>query len=221
VKLGVLGGTFDPIHLAHLRLCEELREALALDRVVLVPAGDPPLKPRVTPARHRLEMVRRAIAANPGLEVDDLELQRPGPSYTVDTLAELRARHPGTELWFLLGADALADLASWHEPARLLSSANFAVATRPGYSRPLRELLPAALAAPFRDATLGGRLGLLHANGNQLRAVSFTPLEISAREIRRRAAAGESIRYLVPDDVREYIAKHHLYSQPHQEKEVD
>jgi len=221
VKLGVLGGTFDPIHLAHLRLCEELREVLALDRVVLVPAGDPPLKPHVTPARHRLEMVRRAIASNSGLEADDLEIHRPGPSYTVDTLAELRARRPGAELWFLLGADTLPDLESWHEPARLFELASFAVATRPGYSRPLRELLPRALAMPFRDATLGGRPGLLHANGNELRAVSFTPLEISAREIRRRAAAGESIRYLVPDDVREYIAKHHLYSQPHQEREDD
>ena len=215
MKLGVLGGTFDPIHLAHLRLCEEFREALALDRVVLVPAGDPPLKPGVTPARDRLEMVRRAVASNPGLVVDDREIRRPGPSYTVDTLAELRARHSGAELWFLLGADALADLESWHEPARLFELASFAVATRPGYSRPLRELLPRALAAPFRDATLGGRPGLVHANGNELRAVSFTPLEISAREIRRAAAAGESIRYLVPDDVREYIAKHHLYSKTH------
>ena len=221
MKLGVLGGTFDPIHLAHLRLAEELREALALDRVVLVPAGDPPLKPGVTPARHRLEMVRRACASNPGLEVDDLEIRRAGPSYTVDTLAALRAQRPGVELWFLLGADALADLAAWHEPARLLELANFAVATRPGYVRPLRELLPRALAGPFRDATLGGRPGLLHANGNQLRAVPFTPLEISAREIRRRAAAGESIRYLVHDDVREYIAKHHLYSQPLTEREAD
>src|SRR5262249_44455125 len=142
-------------------------------------------------------------------------------SYTVDTLASLRARHPGAELWFLMGADALADLEAWHQPAKLLELANFAVATRPGYVRPLRELLPAALAGPFPDPTFGGRPGLVHANGNQLRAVSFTPLEISAREIRRRAAAGESIRYLVPDDVREYIAKHHLYSQPHQEREAD
>lgn len=222
MKLGILGGTFDPIHLAHLRLCEELREALALDRVLLIPAGDPPLKRAgVTAAPHRLEMVRRAIASNPALEADDLELRRCGPSYTVDTLAALRARHPGAELWFLLGADALADLESWHQPARLLELANFAVATRPGYVRPLRELLPRALATPFRDASLGGRPGLLHANGNELRAVSSTPLEISAREIRRRAAAGESIRYLVPDDVREYITKHRLYSQPHQEREAD
>ncbi len=211
MKLGVLGGTFNPIHLAHLRLCEELRESLGLERVLLVPAGDPPLKNRdVAPAAHRLEMVRRATASNPALEVDDLELRRAGPSYTVDTLRELSARHSGAELWFLVGADTLRDLESWREPARLFELANFAVATRPGYVAPLRELLPPELARPFRD----GPHGLVHASGHELRAVRFTPLEISASEIRRRAASGESIRYLVPDEVREYIAKHRLYSHP-------
>jgi nicotinate-nucleotide adenylyltransferase len=214
VKLGVLGGTFNPIHLAHLRLAEELRESLSLERVLLVPAGDPPLKRSgVAPAHHRLEMVRRAAAANPGLEVDELELRRAGPSYTVDTLAELRARHPGAELWFLVGADTLPELGAWREPERLFALANFAVATRPGYARGLRELLPSALSASFRDGTSG----LVHASGNELRAVPFTPLEISARDIRRRAARGASLRYLVPDEVREYIAKHHLY----REREVD
>ena len=215
MKLGVLGGTFNPIHLAHLRLCEELRESLELERVLLVPAGEPALKHAgVAPAADRLEMARRATASNPRLEVDDLELRRKGPSYTVDTLAALRAKHGGAELWFLVGADTLPELAAWREPERLFTLANFAVATRPGYVAPLRELLPRALAAPFRD----GPRGLLHPCGTELRAVPFTPLEISATEIRRRAARGESIRYLVPDEVREYIAKHHLYE--HDEREV-
>jgi len=152
VKLGVLGGTFNPIHLAHLRLAEELRETLELERVLLIPAGEPALKRSdVAPAAHRLEMVRRATASNPALEVDDLELRRGGPSFTVDTLRTLRARHPTAALWFLVGADTLPELESWREPERLFELASFAVATRPGYVGGLRELLPRALAAPFRD----------------------------------------------------------------------
>ncbi|MFI5314749.1 MAG: nicotinate-nucleotide adenylyltransferase [Myxococcota bacterium] len=218
MKLGVLGGTFNPIHFAHLRLAEELRETLGLDRVLLVPAGEPALKHAgLAAAAHRLEMARRASASNPALEVDDLEFHRAGPSYTVDTLRALRARNPSADLWFLVGADTLPELESWREPARLFELANFAVATRPGYSARLRELLPRALSAAFRDAAKG----LVHASGNELRAVPFTPLEISASDIRRRTARGESIRYLVPDEVREYIAKHHLYQEETDEREAD
>ena len=218
MKLGVLGGTFNPVHFAHLRQAEELRESVELDRVLLVPASEPALKHSgIAPAAHRLEMVRRAAASNPALEVDDLELRRAGPSYTVDTLRALRERNPRAELWFLVGADTLPELASWREPTRLFELANFAVATRPGYAAGLRELLPRALAASFRDT----ESGLVHASGNELRAVPFTPLEISASDIRRRAARGESIRYLVPDEVREYIAKHHLYRDEPEESEVD
>jgi nicotinate-nucleotide adenylyltransferase len=211
VNVGVLGGTFNPIHIAHLRLCEEMREALALERVLLVPAGDPPLKREgVAPASHRLEMVRRASAANPALEVSDLEVRRAGPSYTVDTLAALRERLPGASLWFLVGADTLRDLESWHEPARLFALAHFAVAARPGHAPGLRELLPASLAAAFRD----GPRGLVHAaSGNELRAIPFTPLSVSASDVRRRVARRASNRNLVPDEVIEYIGKHHLYRE--------
>ena len=214
MKIGVLGGTFNPIHLAHLRLAEEMREALGLERVLLVPAGEPPLKTRgVAPAEKRLEMARSACASNPALEVCDLEVRRAGPSWSVDTLAELRARLPGAELWFIVGADTLPDLESWREPERLFSLAHFAVATRPGHSTALRELLPASLAGAFHD----GPRGLVHASGNELRSVPFTPLAISASEVRRRIGSGASIRYLVPDETIEYIRKHHLY----QEKEDD
>ncbi len=210
MNVGVLGGTFNPIHLAHLRLAEEMREALSLERVLLVPAGDPPLKRLgIAPAVHRLEMARRASASNPALEVCDLEVRRAGPSYSVDTLAELRARNPSDALWFLLGADTLRDLEAWREPSLLFSLAHFAVATRPGHDRALRELLPAPLARAFRD----GPRGLVHASGNELRALPFTPLAISASDVRRRVACGVSIRYLVPDEVIEYIGKHHLYRE--------
>ncbi|MEX2204858.1 MAG: nicotinate-nucleotide adenylyltransferase [Myxococcota bacterium] len=210
MNVGVLGGTFNPIHIAHLRLAEEMREALSLERVLLVPAGDPPLKRcDIAAASHRLEMVKRAAASNPALEVCELELRRPGPSYSVDTLAELRASRPGDRLWFLVGADTLRDLEAWREPARLFTLAHFAVATRPGHALPLRELLPASLSAAFRD----GPRGLVHESGNELRTIPFTPLAISASDVRRRVASGASIRYLVPDEVIEYIGKHHLYRE--------
>jgi nicotinate-nucleotide adenylyltransferase len=208
VKIGVLGGTFNPIHLAHLRLAEEMREALTLERVLLVPAGDPPLKHAdIAPAAHRLEMARRAAASNPALEVLDLEVRRAGPSYSVDTLGELRERMPDAELWFIVGADTLPTLPAWRTPERLFALANFAVATRPGQPAGLRELLPAALAGAFRD----GPRGLVHDSGNELRSIPFTPLEISASDVRRRVARGESVRYLVPDEVIEYLEKHNLY----------
>ena len=210
MNIGVLGGTFNPIHLAHLRLAEEMREALALERVLLIPAGDPPLKSHgIAPAVHRLEMARRAAASNPALEVLDLEVRRAGPSYSVDTLAELRARLPAAVLWFIVGADTLRDLEAWREPAQLFTLANFAVATRPGQPRALRELLPAMLARAFHD----GPDGLVHDSGSELRQIPFTPLEISASEVRRRVASGLSIRYLVPDEVIEYLGKHNLYRE--------
>jgi len=210
VNVGVLGGTFNPIHLAHLRLAEEMREALALERVLLIPAGDPPLKRHgVAPAEKRLEMVRRATAENPALEVCDLEVRRTGPSYSVDTLAELRMRLPAAALWFIVGADTLPELEAWREPERLFSLASFAVATRPGHAQALRELLPAPLARAFRD----GPRGLVHSSGNELRAIPFTPLAISASDIRQRVARGASIRYLVPDEVIEYMQKQSLYRE--------
>ena len=208
MNVGVLGGTFNPIHLAHLRLAEEMREALALERVLLIPAGDPPLKRAgVAPAAHRLEMVRRAAASNPALEVLDLEIRRAGPSYTVDTLAELGARMPGAAFWFIVGADTLPELGAWREPERLFALASFAVATRPGHPQRLRELLPAALSRAFRD----GPRGLVHESGNELRSIPFTPLVVSASDVRRRVACGASIRYLVPDRVRRYIEEKGLY----------
>lgn len=213
MSLGILGGTFNPIHLAHLRLGEELREALGLERVFFVPAAQPPLKRRgVAPARDRLAMVELAVAQNPAFGVLTLEIERRGPSYTVDTLRSLRSSHPDQRLWFLVGSDVLGDLDQWREPDALLELASLAVAPRggaPSGAREVRALLPPALAAGLRD----GPQGLLHPSGNELRVIPFTPLGISASDIRRRIARGASVRYLIPDAVADYIRKHSLYQE--------
>ena len=209
MNLGVFGGTFDPVHQAHLRLAEEMRECLGLTQVLLVPAARSPLKPESTASpTQRLEMLELATATHPAFAVLDLELSRAGPSYTVDTLRAIGARHRGARLWFLLGSDAVRELDRWREPEALFELASLAIAPRPGSAgaHP-RELLPATLAAGFRD----GPDGLVHTSGHEIRVIPFAPLGISASDIRRRVARGASIRYLVPDLVVDYIRKHRLY----------
>ncbi|CAG0944518.1 MAG: putative nicotinate-nucleotide adenylyltransferase [Rhodocyclaceae bacterium] len=212
--LGLLGGTFDPIHYGHLRLAEEAREALGLSGLCWIPAGQPPHRaaPRVA-AAHRLEMVRRAVAGNPAFTVDDAETRAPGPSYTVTTLERLRATMPECPLVLLMGADAFLGLAAWHRWRELLDLAHLGVATRPGF--PLSpETWPAELAR-----TCAGRLGgaadaLRTSPAGRVVGFPMTPLDISASLLRARLAGGLSVRYLLPDPVREYIEAHHLYDTP-------
>lgn len=211
MSLGILGGTFNPVHLAHLRVAEEVREGLGLERVLFVAAADPPHKRRdIAPFEHRLEMLGLATAANPAFEICDLEGRREGASYTLDTLRELGARHPHRRLWFILGSDAFELLDTWHRPAELFALASFAVVARPAHDgRPLGELLPAKLGNHFRPT----RLGLEHSSGQEIRLVPTTPLAISASDLRARVARGASLRYLVPDGVADYIQKHGLYRE--------
>lgn len=203
-SLGVFGGTFDPIHVAHLAVAEEAAEALGLERVLFVPAGTPPHKPGlvITPAENRLAMVELAIAGNPRFAVDRLELDRPGPSYTIDTLEALRgtraaAGHPA-DLWLILSAEAFLGLMTWHEPRRVVELARIVVAPRDGYP----DAGPAFLAGHLPD--LADRATFL--DGPRLR--------LSASELRARAAAGRSLRYLVPEAVSAYIGDHGLYQHP-------
>lgn len=210
MSLGVFGGTFNPVHIAHLRVAEEVREALGLERVLWIPSADPPHKRALAAAAHRLEMVRIATSSNPCFEVLDLELARPGPSYTVRTLEELRERHPGQRLWFLLGADALGELHTWREPERLLELASFAVVGRPGArGGSLEARLGAKLAACLRPSPLG----LEHPSGHEVREIAVSQLAVSASDLRRRIARGASVRYVVPDAVMDYIDKHRLYRE--------
>jgi nicotinate-nucleotide adenylyltransferase len=211
VNLGVFGGTFNPVHIAHLRVAEEVLEALGLPRILWIPAADPPHKHEsLAPAAHRLEMVRLATASNPAFEVLDLELRRDGPSYTVDTLRTLRAQYREARLWLVVGTDTFEEIGSWHEPEALFELANLAVVPRPGEREaPLEQRLPERLMAPFRI----GPQGLEHPSGHHVREIAVSGLAISASDLRQRITRGASIRYLVPEPVIDYIQKHRLYRE--------
>jgi nicotinate-nucleotide adenylyltransferase len=194
-RLGVLGGTFDPVHIGHLILGETAREQARLERVLFVPAGQQWRKAEreTAPAEHRVAMVRLAIEGHPQFELSLLEVQRPGPSYTEVTLEALRAGNAEQELFFIIGRDALADLPNWRAPARILELAALLVAERPGEGGGAAE-----------EAVLPG----LKARLEWLR---MPLIEVSASDIRRRVYEGRSIRYLTPDPVVRYIAEKGLY----------
>ncbi len=202
--IGVFGGSFDPVHLGHLRLAEEAREAFALDTVLFVPTWVSPFKTgraTVDPA-HRLEMVRLATADNGAFAVSAIECIREGASYTVDTLRSLRAAHPNAELVFLTGTDAVAGLPRWREPEAVLELARFGVVTRAGTTEQV------------------ARESLSHLPGNWQERVAFlamTNIDISSSDIRARLLAKRSVRYLLPPNVQEYIAVHELYAAKNQE----
>jgi nicotinate-nucleotide adenylyltransferase len=195
--VGILGGTFNPPHVAHLVMAQEARDQLGLDRVLLVPAAVPPHKDvrGVDPGpAARLELCRLAAAGDPGLEVSDLELRRPGPSFTVDTLRELHERDPEHELTFIVGGDMAETLPSWHEPEAVLSLARLAVAERSG----------------VRREVLAERLSGL-AGADRIAFFDMPRLDVSSSDLRERVAAGRSIRHLVPDAVAEEIAARGYY----------
>ncbi len=198
MRVGLLGGTFDPIHLGHLVIAEEARLRLGLDLVLFIPAGQPPHKREegVSPAADRLEMVRAAIGDHPGFSCSEVELLRPGASYTVDTLAALQAQYPQASLFWLLGTDSVTELHTWHDPERLYRLATFVGLLRPGWPRQAVERWLAERPVQARP---------------QLELLEVPLLDISSRDLRRRAQAGEPLRYLVPETVRAYIRRRGLY----------
>ena len=208
-RLGLFGGTFDPVHLAHLRTAEEAREALALDRVDLVLSARPPHKAADEHASvaDRRRMLELAVPPGSSLGLDFSEVERAGPSYSIDTIRNVRAREPDVELTFIVGADAFAEIDTWKEFATLFTLCDFCVISRPG--APEREL-PIAVENAFCYEPSRGVY--VHRSGRALRFLPVTALMISASDIRRRCAEGRSIRYLVPDAVAEYVATHGLYS---------
>jgi nicotinate-nucleotide adenylyltransferase len=197
VRVGVLGGTFDPIHYAHLIIAEESRFRLHLDRVMFVPSGQPPhkLTKIITPAEHRLAMLQLAIASNPHFELSRLDMDRCGPCYSVDLLEILQSQwQPLAELYFIVGLDSLAELPTWHEPARLLRLCRLAVVRRPGYHVDMVQL----------ETILPGV-------ASRLDFVEAPEIGISSSEIQRRVRGGLPIKYQLPEPVEAYIIEHGLY----------
>ena len=211
--LGVFGGTFDPIHFGHLRLAEEARAELGLERILWLPAGQPPHRaaPRVT-ARHRLDMVRLATAGNPHFAVDPTEVEAARTSYTVLTLERLRHEYgPDSALVLLVGADAFAGLASWHRWHELFTLAHIAVSHRPGFPVAATSL-SAELATEFARRHLASPARLTDSPAGGIVTFAMTQLAISATQIRQLLAERRSARYLLPDGVLDYIARHRLYT---------
>lgn len=193
-----MGGTFDPIHLGHLIAAEESRGQLALDKLLFLPTGAPPHKEmdEVSETRHRVRMVELAIASNPCFELSMVDAERRGRSYTVDTVEIFRERlGPGTELFFIIGMDSLADLLSWREPARLISLCRLAVVNRP----------------PFHTVKLEALEARLPGVSSRVEMVRMPDIGISSRDLRERAARGMSIKYMVPEAVEHYILESGLY----------
>ena len=197
MRVGILGGTFNPPHLGHLICAQEAHLQLGLDQVVLIPAARPPHKPSLEGEpgpSHRLELCRAAVGGDPRFAVSDLEVRREGPSYTVDTLGELTSLKPDSELFLIVGGDVAAGLPSWHEPERVLALATLAVAKRRGTTR-------ASI-----DQALSGLRG-----GDRAEFFRMPRIGISSTEIRQRVQLQQPIKYFVPEPVARYIDEHRLY----------
>ena len=212
MKLGILGGTFNPIHTAHLRIAEEVRERCGLDRIMFIPASTPPHKELAgdIPFADRYAMVEAAIADNPGFMVSDLESRRSGKSYSVKTLELLHQKYPGAEFYFIIGMDSYRSLGIWKDFSRMFMLTNLVVAARPGSpcEDPLR-LLPVVIQQQFCYDEKAHMLR--HQSGHVVIFMEETFLDISSTHIRQLVTDGRSIRYLVPAGVEQYIYQHGLY----------
>jgi len=215
-KIALFGGTFNPVHYGHLRLAEEVREALEFEKVVFVPAAIPPHKggTGLLSASHRLEMTGLAIKGNPGFEVSDVEIQRGGPSYTVETLREFTAGSQGDNknisISLIIGADSFNDITTWCEYEEILTLASLVVVERPHTPvKKVGEVLPESLARKFRYDS--NTEAYVQDSGVSITYLSATLMDISSSEIRQRVAEGASIRYLLPPEVAGYIIEHKLY----------
>jgi nicotinate-nucleotide adenylyltransferase len=203
MDIGVLGGTFDPIHSGHLIIAEEARLRLKLAKVLFVPARQQWLKTsrNIAPATHRVGMVKLAIANNPHFEISTVDVDRPGPSYSVETMAILQQRMGAeAKVFFLVGWDSLAELPQWKEPDRLIKLCKLVAVTRPGFSRPDLKVMEASVPGVTQSVIW----------------LDITPVDISSSDIRERVAKGLSIHGLVPEVVASYIKEHELYQQREQ-----
>lgn len=213
-KLGIFGGTFNPIHYGHLRAAEEVREKLGLGNILFIPSYNPPLKESgLVSAEHRYEMTRLATEANPFFNISDMECRRRGKSYSVDTLRELKVLYPKKEFYFILGLDSFMDIPDWYQPKTLMELTNFAVISRPGYSFSAisaTTALNAAVISGLDSCRTTGHETPLR-SGKKLKLLNVTPFSISATAIRRLVSNGGSIKYLLPEKVESYIIANKLY----------
>jgi nicotinate-nucleotide adenylyltransferase len=192
-RIGFLGGTFDPIHLGHLILAQQLVEQFQLKKVLFIPSAAPPHKDdiKVSPTHHRFEMTRAAVEDNRLFEISDIELKREGKSYTIDTITELKKLHPDSDLYFLAGSDVLTEFDTWKDPERIFEQVKVALGTRPGYDK-------VDMDNKFFSKTI-----MVEING----------LHVSSTQVRHRVKEGKSIKYLVPLKVEEYIKAKGLYKE--------
>lgn len=192
-KIGVLGGTFDPIHMGHLVLAEQVREKFQLDRVIFIPSATPPHKTeqKLSLANHRFEMTKLALEGNLYFSVSDIELKRKGLSYTVETLRELKGLYKDSEIYFLTGSDVLDEITTWRDPEEIYKLAKIVIAVRPGFNK-------------FDPEDHFAKKSII---------AKITGVDISSTQIREKVRRGESIKYLVPSKVEEYIKKRNLYTR--------
>jgi len=212
MKTGILGGTFNPIHNAHLRVAETVRDRLALDRIIFIPAATPPHKELAGAIsfEHRKNMVELAIADNAHFAVSDIEQQRGGRSYTVDTLRELRQSSPHDELFFIIGSDSFLEISTWFNFTEIFRLANIVVVERPETAiSDLTAPLPVAISSEF--CYIHDEMRLTHRSGFSVFYLPDTPLAISSSAVRQLISEGRSIRYLVPDRVASYIHEKRIY----------
>lgn len=187
-RIGIMGGTFDPIHHGHLVAASEVQVSFDLDEVIFVPTGQPAEKPGVSPSEHRYLMTVIATASNPRFRVSRVDIDRPGPTYTIDTLRDIRQQYPGADLYFITGADAVAQMVSWKDADQLWEYAHFVAVTRPGHDLSVRGIPPEVVSV-----------------------LEVPALAISSTDCRARVSRSHPVWYLVPDGVVQYIAKHRLY----------
>ncbi len=199
MRIGVYGGSFDPLHYGHLILAEQCREQARLDEVWFIPAARPPHKLDAPPTsfEHRVAMLRLVLDWYRGFDIDTLELDRPGPSYMADTLDELHRRHPGNEWSYLLGSDSVPDLPKWHEPARIVARASLVVMERNG--------------SPTLGTDQVAKLIGVPATVLRMQTIDVPLIDLASRDIRQRVVAGRTIRFMVPESVEDYIQQHGLY----------
>ncbi len=212
MHIAIMGGTFNPIHIGHLRIAEEVREAFALEKALFIPTYQPPHKDNgsLIPPEHRLEMARLAVKDNPFFEASDIEIKRGGRSYSVVTLRELHEKYQGTKFSFIVGTDSFNDITTWCEYEELFKLTSFIVIPRPGYPvKKIGEVIPVELARKFwYDAAKE-----IYSNdyGNFVAYMETTLFGIAASKIREMIKQGKSTRYLLPKEVEDYIAKNKLY----------